>query len=291
MRFALIGLCLVAAVAFAAPNRKSKSHKSAEPQIAVTSDKDIYYLGGRAIFDVRITLPPHQSMRRYAVVAMYPQPQPQYQVQLEKISPTHYRYVTPEFEEAGKKSLTVRLYRKGVMHAIEALDGVKKRVESWIAYLEGLLDAPNIPWWMKVIIRRRIEWLRGFLGVVERLVEGFYGMYVAEGGKEIEVLANRPPDKPTELLCEGQEEPVLKDVHWPVFSAVYKDPDGDAGVAYRVQVARDEDFEQIVWDSGRMGLENAVPSGARCEDIRCGEQLRERGDYWWRIKFWDGFRT
>ena len=69
MRFALIGLCLVAAVAFA---------ESAEPQIAVTSDKDIYYLGGRAIFDVRITLPPHQSMRRYAVVAMYPQPQPQY---------------------------------------------------------------------------------------------------------------------------------------------------------------------------------------------------------------------
>ena len=170
---------------------------------------------------MKITLPPHQSMHHYAVVAMYPQPQPQYQVQLEKISLTHYRYVTPEFEEAGKKSLTVRLYRKGVMHAIRALERVKKRVESWIAYLEGLLDEPNIPWWMKVIIRRRIERLRGFLGVIERLVEGFYGMYVAEGGKEIEVLANRPPDKPTELLCEGQEEPVLKDVHWPVFSAVY----------------------------------------------------------------------
>ena len=130
MRFALIGLCLVAAVVFAAPNKKSKSHKSSEPQIKITSDKDIYYLGEKATFDVKITFPPHQSMRRYTVLAMYPQPEPEYEVQLEKISHTHYRYATPELTEAGKKSLTVHLYRKGVMRGIEALDGVKKRVES-----------------------------------------------------------------------------------------------------------------------------------------------------------------
>ena len=139
MRSVAVGLCLVTAALFAGPKKKNKSCRYAKPkpQIEVTSDKDIYYLGERATFDVQITLPPHQNMRRYVVFAMYPQPQPQYQVQLEKISPTHYRYVTPEFEEAGRKSLTVRLYPKGVMHAIRALEEVREWVEALIAYLEG----------------------------------------------------------------------------------------------------------------------------------------------------------
>jgi len=79
---------------------------------AVTSDKEIYYLGERATFDVDITLPPHRNMRCYAVFAMYPQPQPEYEVQLEQITPTHYRYVTPVSRFSNRHILRYKMGRR-----------------------------------------------------------------------------------------------------------------------------------------------------------------------------------
>jgi parallel beta-helix repeat protein len=59
------------------------------------------------------------------------------------------------------------------------------------------------------------------------------------------------------------------------------------GTDYQVQVSADEEFAQIVWDSGKEQLTESPASGERCEDIECGVELSDETEYWWRIKFWD----
>ena len=178
MRFVTV-ICVLAAGSVFADN---------VPQIEVTSTKDRYCLGERAAFDVRITLPAGQSMRGYALFAMYPQPQPEYEVQLQKVTSTHYRYATPVFEEPGVRSLTVRLYRRGTLMAIACLEAFAEEILREVERLRGLLKEPWLPWWAERWIRGWIRELGRWYKGLRKAAEWLWESYVAEGKKKIGVV-------------------------------------------------------------------------------------------------------
>ena len=256
-----------------------------KPEIDVTSDKEQYYLGEKAHFVVDITFPKCRKMKMYEVYATFPDEMTP--VELTKTGPTQFEYESGAFTEVGSKTLTVRLYHRGTIKAIESLEQNAERFRRHIACLEKLLENPELPGWMRNAIEHVIESLEKRLWAIEWVISRLQDMYVAEGGKTIDVVY-RPPEAPTSLLCEGEEAPDNVRTRQPHFSAVFIDLDpGDMGTDYRVQVSKDEQFSQIVWDSGKAWLTEFITSGERCEDIECGVELSDETDYWWRIRFWD----
>jgi len=98
-----------------------------------------------------------------------------------------------------------------------------------------------------------------------------------------------PEDKPTasDLKCEGQTNPANVTDKTPEFSAVYKHVYGYASAYYRIQVAGDINFTDIVWDSGKKGLEG-FGNGDTVSLGECEVSLPLDGTkYYWRVKFWD----
>jgi outer membrane protein assembly factor BamB len=127
---------------------------------------------------------------------------------------------------------------------------------------------------------------------------------------------NYPPDPPTDLLCNKQQNPRLTSSNLtPRFSAIYRDrgrgytllwglikiPIPDYARYYQVQVEwrgslsvycyipgpNGQYPSKLVWDSGKRSM-NPTPVNTRCPDIVYqGPALSPGQRYAWRIKFWD----
>ncbi|GAI62556.1 unnamed protein product, partial [marine sediment metagenome] len=73
----------------------------------------------------------------------------------------------------------------------------------------------------------------------------------------------QPPSAPTNLLCNGQTNPV--DIIAEDFQAIYNDPNaGDIAQHYRLQVNTKSDFTgRMMWDSGKTPMAD-TPEGTYC---------------------------
>ncbi|GAI75352.1 unnamed protein product, partial [marine sediment metagenome] len=98
----------------------------------------------------------------------------------------------------------------------------------------------------------------------------------------------QPPSAPTNLLCNGQTNPV--DIIAEDFQAIYNDPNaGDIAQHYRLQVNTKSDFTgRMMWDSGKTPMAD-TPEGTYCPLIYYNGQALSLNkiQYFWRIKFWD----
>ena len=101
---------------------------------------------------------------------------------------------------------------------------------------------------------------------------------------------NNPPTAPTNLLTQGQTNPIRISTPTPYFSAIFNDPDtGDTGTKYQIQVNNSSDFSGgLTWDSG-INIMTATSVGARSPNLTyAGTALPMDGTtYYWRIKFID----
>ena len=101
---------------------------------------------------------------------------------------------------------------------------------------------------------------------------------------------NNPPTAPTNLLTQGQTNPIRISTPTPYFSAIFNDPDtGDTGTKYQIQVNNSSDFSGgLTWDSG-INIMTATSVGARSPNLTyAGPTLPMDGTtYYWRIKFID----
>ncbi|MFN7161162.1 MAG: S-layer homology domain-containing protein [Candidatus Gracilibacteria bacterium] len=109
---------------------------------------------------------------------------------------------------------------------------------------------------------------------------------------------NNYPGSPDDLYSNttvntaqsGEDDPYLDSTD-VVFSAIYKDVNpGDVASKYQLQIATDDEFTDIIYDSGSAGtaLNNAVVVDGRSEDITIpGGTIDADITYYWRIKFWD----
>lgn len=102
---------------------------------------------------------------------------------------------------------------------------------------------------------------------------------------------NSSPTAPTELLTEGESEPLFVTDSTPEFSALCNDPDsGQILNKYQIQVDDNLDFATPVWDSGSSGTTMTdCTAGNRSQDISFGGTPLsfDTSSYYWRIKFWD----
>jgi len=104
----------------------------------------------------------------------------------------------------------------------------------------------------------------------------------------LEIAPTSKPSAPTNLKCEGAANPTAVTDRNPELTAVYSHIYGYDGRYYRVQVSRDPNFTDIVWDSGKKRLYTDVSKGDTCQPITVGQTLPLDGSkYYWRIKFWD----
>jgi len=93
---------------------------------------------------------------------------------------------------------------------------------------------------------------------------------------------------PTNLKCEGTANPTAVTDRNPELTAVYSHIYGYDGRYYRVQVSRDSNFTDIIWDSEKTRLPTDISKGDTCPPISVGQTLPLDGSkYYWRIKFWD----
>lgn len=102
---------------------------------------------------------------------------------------------------------------------------------------------------------------------------------------ELDAAASPPPTAPTDLMCNGQTNPV--DVIPSYFSAIYHG--GYTGKHYQVQVNKQSNFAgAMMWDSGKTSMSD-VSDGQRCDNISYDGQALSLNKikYYWRIKFWD----
>lgn len=101
-------------------------------------------------------------------------------------------------------------------------------------------------------------------------------------------VVNSAPTAPTGLLANGQTNPSNLATTSVTFSALHHDPNGDDANKYRLEVATDNAFTSVVYDSGAAGT--AMPStadGARNTPDVAATGLTSNQTYYWRIKFWD----
>ena len=98
------------------------------------------------------------------------------------------------------------------------------------------------------------------------------------------------PTKPTNLLTEGQTNPVNVTSTSPHFSAIYNDPNGgDRANAYQIQVSTSSAFDSLYWDSARTAMPT-VTVGNRSPDLNyAGPTLFSGTMYYWRILFMDAW--
>jgi hypothetical protein len=100
---------------------------------------------------------------------------------------------------------------------------------------------------------------------------------------------NRQGTAPTNLLAEGQTNPIRITDTTPEFSAIYNDPDtADAASYYEIEVNTASDFTgTVMWDSGQTTM-TTTSVGSRSPDISyAGGILNDNTTYYWRIRFWD----
>ena len=94
------------------------------------------------------------------------------------------------------------------------------------------------------------------------------------------VMGNRPPDAPTDLLCEGLVNPTSVADTLPEFSWTFSDPDtGDTQSAYQIQVGSDTDWSSAeMWDPGWVSdTASLVEYGAAALPL-------DGTTYYWRIR-------
>jgi len=104
----------------------------------------------------------------------------------------------------------------------------------------------------------------------------------------ITIAPTAKPSAPTSLKCEGATNPAGITDKNPELTAVYNHIYGHDGRYYRVQVSRDSNFTDIVWDSEKTRLPTDISKGDTCSPISVGQTLPLDGSkYYWRIKFWD----
>ena len=97
------------------------------------------------------------------------------------------------------------------------------------------------------------------------------------------VSCSRASIIPTELTCEYSQNTVT-DIQNPRLSWINCNRhviNGAAQTAYRIQVAKDKGFDNLVWDSG---MELSDRSAFITYE---GRPLESRTTYWWRVKVWD----
>ena len=88
--------------------------------------------------------------------------------------------------------------------------------------------------------------------------------------------------KVTHLTCDYMADPIGFDFIRPGLGWVIES-DAVNGVqsAYRLQVAEDDGFSSVVYDSGKVASDQSV-------GVRLNLELRPRTRYWWRVRAWDG---
>ena len=98
-----------------------------------------------------------------------------------------------------------------------------------------------------------------------------------------------PPNAPTDLLLDGQTNPLYLNSVTPTFSAVYTDINTDNSASYEIEVNTQSDFlGTVMWDTGQ--LSTTITSGNRSTDfVYAGTALTGTSNitYYWRIRFWD----
>lgn len=104
----------------------------------------------------------------------------------------------------------------------------------------------------------------------------------------VDITHNRPLP-PSDLLVEGQTNPIDIVDNTPEFSAIYNDPDLEAlATHYKIQVATTSVFTNIYWDSGSTTLASSTSEGNHIGDVSySGTTLASSTNYYWRIKFWN----
>ncbi|MBB3113735.1 alpha-L-rhamnosidase [Paenibacillus phyllosphaerae] len=86
------------------------------------------------------------------------------------------------------------------------------------------------------------------------------------------------------LTCEYRSNPLGIDVIHPRLSwKIQSDRKGTLQSSYRIQVALDEAFEKLAWDSGVVGSEQSI------HVVYAGEPLEARTRYYYRIRVGDNF--
>ena len=117
-----------------------------------------------------------------------------------------------------------------------------------------------------------------------------YGGLESPWSSTAQFTMNKSPTAPTNLLTQGQTNPIRISTSTPYFSAIFNDPDtGDTGVKYQIQVNNSSDFSgALIWDSGIKTM-TATSVGARSPNLTyAGTALPMDGTtYYWRIKFID----
>ncbi len=103
------------------------------------------------------------------------------------------------------------------------------------------------------------------------------------------VAVNNPPSLPTDLLAEGETNPIGITDATPEFSAIHHDLNvGDIATHYRIQVATSSDFSITHWDTDKTLLASSTAENHRIADISyAGPVLASTTIYYWRIKLWD----
>ncbi|MBI2901507.1 MAG: hypothetical protein HYY17_15080 [Planctomycetes bacterium] len=116
-------------------------------------------------------------------------------------------------------------------------------------------------------------------------------LFAYAGGRvySFDVAANSAPLAPTGLTTEGAINPSGVTDGTPDFSATHNDPDGDAAIAYRIQVSTDNTFASVThWDSERTDIA-PLPSGSPKAIVYAGSTLSWYTTYYWRIQFFDSY--
>ena len=96
------------------------------------------------------------------------------------------------------------------------------------------------------------------------------------------------PFTPTNLLTDGQTNPVRIFSMTPSFSAMYTDPNGDSASAYQIEVNTNNTFTgTVMWNSTKTST--SVASNTQSPNYTyAGTTLTNTNTiYYWRIKFWD----
>lgn len=92
----------------------------------------------------------------------------------------------------------------------------------------------------------------------------------------------------TRILTESQSNPTDLSTTTPIFTWSYQDIDSDAQEGYRVQVASDVDFNNLVWDTGQLsGTINSVQYGSTPSPVTGPDSL-SHGVYFLRASVYDG---
>ncbi len=107
---------------------------------------------------------------------------------------------------------------------------------------------------------------------------------------QIHYVPPAPPLAPTDLYVNGTANPTnLK--HTPIlFDAVFNDNnETDVGIDYQVQVSYNaNDWNSLLWDSGRTQLETTVANGTRSSRAPYGGPIPSiNTPLYWRIRFFD----